>query len=350
MYKRQFINSRGALFNPTEGEELLDLYHAAAFKKVSWNRLGRERKLKDFLEDYIFSVVGALEVEAIRRCNFKVVLDAANGTAAKVVGPLFDFLGCKVILINEELDGDFAHPPAPSKENMKQLAAVVRNVKVDIGFAVNTDVDRVGIVTGKGTILSEEYTFPLVAAHVLKQQGEVVVTNFSTSRMIDHVAKERKARVIRTKIGEGNVVSRCIYENALLGGEGSGGVAYMPLVKGFDGFLTMALILEAMAHSGKTVEELVGLLPNYAMRKGVVSSPPEKVYHALEEVRRRYAEESPVLADGVLVSWADMWLHVRASSTEPLLRVIVEGENPQKVDRLFEDTLGLVNSTVYGKS
>ncbi len=346
----KFINARGALFNPTEGEELLDLYHAAAFKKARWNELGRERTVTGFVERYLEDTIGRLDLASLRSCNFRVAVDAGNGTAGPVVRPLFELLGCKVVLINEELDGVFARGPAPSRENMKQLAALMRHIEADVGFAVNSDVDRVGIVTESGEALSEEYTFPLVAQHVLREPGQIVVSTFSTSRMIDAVAGGRKARVVRTKIGEGNVVARCLNENAVLGGEGSGGVAYLPVVRGFDGFVTMALLLEAMAQSGKTIGELSAQLPSYTMKKGVVPSPPDRVYYALEEVRRLYRGENVVLADGVLVSWPDRWLHVRASTTEPLLRVIVEGEDAQEVERLFEDTVSLVNAVVHGKS
>jgi phosphomannomutase len=346
----KFINAGGALLNPVQGEEVLDLYHAGEFTKAPWDRLGRESELADYAAEYLAETVGRLDVASIRKARFRVVLDLGNGTCGTAVAAFFGMLGCRPILINEETLGDFARDPAPTPANMRQLASLLKHVEADVGFAVNTDVDRVGLVTDHGEALSEECTLPLVAAHVLRDSGQVVVTNLSTSQMIERVVQNHGGTLIRTKIGEGNVVFRSINEHALLGGEGSGGVAYLPIVRGFDGYLVMGLILEAMAQSGRRISELAAELPSFCMRKGVVPCSPDRVYYALEEIRRLFREEAIDLTDGVRVAWPGRWLHVRASNTEPLLRIIAEGEDQDQLDRLFDDTTAIVNAVVHGKS
>jgi phosphomannomutase len=346
----KFINEDGALLNPVQGEEVLDLYHAREFTKASWQAVGRETPIAGYGEAYLADTVGKLDLAAIRKAAFRVVIDLGNGACGSVINEFCAMLGCRPVLINEETTGDFARDPAPTPANMRQLASLLRHVSADVGFAVNTDVDRVGVVTEKGIALSEEYTLPLVADHVLRGTRAAVATNLSTSQMIERVVASHQGRLIRTKIGEGNVIASAINEGALLAGEGSGGVAYLPIVHGFDGLLVMALILEAMARSGRRLSELAGALPSFVMKKGVIPCSPDRVYGALEEIRKLYRTESVDLADGVRVTWPGQWLHVRASTTEPLLRVIAEGEDAIAVERLFADTVARVTTVVHGKS
>jgi phosphomannomutase len=346
----KFIDEDGALLNAIRGEEVLDLYHLGEYTKASWDRLGKEEEIAGYVGPYLAETVGKLDVDLIRKARLRVAVDTVNGTAGGVIREFLRFLGCTPILINEEMASDFAHDTAPSVRNMRQLVSLLRHIDVDVGFAVNTDVDRVGIVTEKGEALSEEYTFPLVADHVISSRGASVVTNLSTSMMVERVVERHGGRLVRTKIGEGYVIFRAINEDAILAGEGSGGVAYMPVSRAFDGFLTMALVLEAMARSGHRVSELAARLPTFVMKKGEIPCSPDRVYSVLEEFRGSYLHEQIDLADGVRVAWPDQWVHVRASNTEPILRVIAEGEDPERVERLFADTLFRVNTVVHGKS
>jgi len=346
----KFIDEEGALLNSVRGEALLDLYHLGEHTKASWDRLGKRKEAAGYVDAYLADTVGRLSVAAIRAAKFRVAVDLVNGTAAVAIREFLGFLGCEPILINAEMDRDFAHDPAPNARNMRQLEALLGHIRADAGFAVNTDVDRVGIVTEKGVALSEESTFPLVADHVLAGGGAVAVTNLSTSMMVDRVAERHGARIVRTKIGEGNVIFRAINEDAVLAGEGSGGVALMPVSRAFDGFLTMALVLEAMAAGGRPISDLAGRLPAFLMKKGEIPCSPDRVYHVLEEFRGFYRCEEVDLTDGIRVTWPGHWIHVRASNTEPILRVIVEGEDPERVERDFADTLFRVNTVVHGKS
>ncbi len=346
----KFIDEDGALLNSIRGEEVLDLYHLGEYTKAAWNHLGREEPVAGYVGPYLADVVGKLDVDSIRKARLRVAVDTGNGTAGGVIREFLRFLGCTPILINEEQASDFAHDPAPCVRNMRQLRSLLQHIDVDVGFAVNTDVDRVGIVTEKGEALSEEYTFPLVADHVISMRGATVVTNLSTSMMVERVVENHGGRLVRTKIGEGYVIFRAVNEDAVLAGEGSGGVALMPVSRAFDGFLTMAIVLESMAHSGHRVSELAARLPAFVMRKGEIPCSPDRVYSVLEEFRRSYRDEHVDLADGVRVAWPGHWIHVRASNTEPILRVIVEGEDAERVERVFAETLFRVNTVVHGKS
>lgn len=346
----KFINDEGALLNPIQGEEVLDLYHLGEFTKAEWNELGKETPIDDFVEPYLNDILGGLNLEAIRKANFCVAVDAGNGTAGIIMEKLLPFLGCKPIMINDERRGDFAHPPSPRPENMRQLASLLKHVSAEVGFAINSDADSVGIVTEKGESLSEECTFPLVADHLLNGNDGITLTNLSTSMMIEQVVARHGGRLIRTKIGEGNVLFAAVNENALLAGEGSGGVAYMPVVRAFDAFHSLARILEAMAVRGQPISALRADLPTFVMKKGVVPAPPDRIYNALEVIRDRYRGGEIDLTDGVRVQWPGQWLHVRASNTEPVIRVIAEGEDEDQVDRLFRNTMLSVKTVVHGKS
>lgn len=346
----KFIDADGALFNAIRGEEVLDLFHLGEFNKAGWDELGRETAITDFVRDYLNDTFGTLDLEAIRKENFKVIIDLGNGAGGVLIQDFCKLLNCEVILINDETTGEFIRKPAPSPANMVQLSCLLRNLTADIGFALNTDVDRVGIVTEAGQALSEEYTFCLVADHILKQNQGMVVTNYSTSMMIEHIVQQRGGTLIRTKIGEGNILFRAINENAMLGGEGSGGVAYLPINRAFDGFLTMAFILESMALNRKPISALIEDMPAFTMEKGQIACASDRVYNVLEELREQHLNDDVDLTDGLRVVWDDMWLHVRASNTEPLIRVIVEGKDAAKTKRFFSDTMAKVNTIVHGKA
>jgi phosphomannomutase len=346
----KFINSDGALLNPIQGEEVLDIYHLGEYTKAAWNRLGKERFVDGYVEPYLTDILGGLDLIAIRKARFRVAVDVGNGTAGTVIRDLLGFLECEPVVINEERTGEFAHSPSPRPANMRQLASLLSHLEVHAGFAINSDADSVGLVTEKGETLSEECTFPMVADHLLAGKNGTTITNLSTSMMIEKVVEEHGGRLLRTKIGEGNVLFAAVNEDALLAGEGSGGVAYMPVVRAFDAFHSLARILEAMAKTGKSMTELRARLPEFVMRKGVIPASPDRVYYALEEIRQRYREEDTDLTDGVRIQWNGQWLHVRASNTEPVIRIIAEGEDEDTVNRLFSDTVLSVKSVVHGKS
>ncbi len=344
----KFLGADGALLNAVNSEELLDIYHARDFIRAPWDGLrGWEPASEDLPARYLDHILASLDVEAISARNFRVAVDFCNGAGLPVVARLLGELGCTLIPLNEEPDGIFAHAPAPTAANMRQLAALMKHLQVDLGAAINIDGDRIGFVTAEGEPLTEEHTLPLVAAHMLARQPGPVVTNLSTSRMVDTVAEAAGQPVVRTMIGEGHVMGRAQAERAVLAGEGSGGVSLLPIATTFDAFLTLGLVLEAMAASSEPLAALADRLPRYAVRKGTVSCPPNLVYHVLEGFHDHYRRAHLDLTEGVHAAWHDGWIHVRASNTEPLLRIVAEADSDARADKLFDEAMTFVSQAAF---
>lgn len=344
----KFVGPDGVLLNSVKSEELLDIYHAANFLSASWSELRAVAESPDVVDRYEEHILSSLDTKAIRKRRFKVAVDFCNGACHSVTTRVLKTLGCTLFPLNEEPTGQFAHAPAPSQPNMRQLATLVRCLEVDLGVAMNVDGDRVGFVTGQGTALSEEYSLPLAAEVRLARREGPVVTSYSSSRMIDTVAERYGQKALRTLVGEGYVLDRGLYEGAVLAGEGCGGIAMLPSSMTYDGLLTLGLVLESLAISGRTLAEQVADLPHLAICKGELACPAELVYRALDGFRTRYADRSPSTTDGVMVEWDDAWLHVRASNTEPLMRVICEAQSAKRASALFEDSMNFARRKAFG--
>lgn len=331
----KFVGASGALLNAVNSEDLLDIYHARSFLQAGWDGIRRVREAPEVYDRYLDGVVAAVNADAIRDRAFRVAIDFCNGSAARAGLDLLERLGCRALPLNEEPTGEFAHAPAPSPSNMRQLAGLIRYLEADLGAAINIDGDRIGLVTADATALSEEMVLPLTARHLLFHRPGLVVTNLSTSRKIDAVARQFGQTVIRTQVGEGYVVDRAILEGAVIGGEGNGGVAPMPVSATFDALHTLAIVLEAMALSDLSLADLAKRVPVTHMLKGELACPPDRVHSVLDRFAGMYRDAQPDATDGIRFDWPDAWLHVRASNTEPLLRVIAEADTPERADDLF---------------
>jgi phosphomannomutase len=344
----KFIGPDGALLNVAKSEEMLDIYHSSKFLLASWDRIRPVATEMKIPERYLEHLIAALDAEAIRSCHFRVAVDFCNGACAAMAAKFLEVLGCTLLPVNEEPNGQFAHPPAPSVTNMRQLAAIMRWLQADLGAAINVDGDRIGFVTREGTALSEEFALPLAAEIRLKRRPGIIATSLSTSRMIDALARSFGQKVIRTSVGENHVIDLGLAEGAVLAGEGCGGVAALPTSMTFDALLTLGFVLQLMASSGGSLADLSNKLPHYFMRKRQIPCPPNLVYKVLDRFRARYADQSPDCSDGIWVSWQDGWLHVRASNTEPLLRIIAEAESAERVDALVADAMNYAHRATYG--
>jgi phosphomannomutase len=333
----KFFGPDGALLNAAKNEELLDVYHGAAFAFAAWDRLQPVETAPGVEDRYLAHLAGALDVGPIRERRFRVAVDFTNGACGAVGARFLESLHCTLLPVNAEPTGEFAHPPAPTAANMRQIATLARCFGADLGAALNVDGDRVGFVTGEGAALSEEYSLPLAAMPRLRRRPGPVVTSYSTSGMVEALARDHGQRVIRGPVGESHVVDLGLAEGAVLAGEGSGGVAVKPLDVAYDGLLALGLVLEEMAVSGRSVADLAASLPRLFMRKRELPCPPNVVYKVIERFRRHHAGDGPDCTDGVRLSWDDAWLHVRASGTEPLLRIIAEAPDPERADVLAED-------------
>jgi phosphomannomutase len=336
----KFIGPDGALLSPVKSEELLDLYHASHFRLVPADRLRPAPAEADVHARYLDHLLAAVDVEAIARRRLKVAVDLCNGPLGPLTGSYLQALGCAYVPINQEPTGRFAHRPAPSVANLGELAAATHRVGADLGAGINVDGDRLGLVTATGEALSEEYGLPLAAAARLRRRPGPVVTNLSTSSMVEAVARAAGQVVLRSPVGESHVIDQGLSENAVLAGEGNGGAAVLPTSMTFDALLTLGLVLEEMAVGPAALCELRDRLPRLHMLKHELPCPPNVVYRVVDSFRARHGAANPDCSDGVRVTQAAGWLHVRASNTEPLLRIIVEANGREEARALLDEAIG----------
>lgn len=344
----KFFGPDGALLNAVKSEELLDLYHGSAFARASWDRLRPVERAPGIEARYLEHLESALDVPPIRERRFRVAVDFTNGACGDVASRFLEALGCTLLPVNAEPTGEFAHPPAPTTANMRQIATLARCFNADAGAALNVDGDRIGFVTADGVPLSEEFSLPLAAMPRLRRRPGPVVTSLSTSGMVEALAREAGQRVIRGPVGESQVVDLGLAEGAVIAGEGSGGIAVLPHGVAYDGLLALGLVLEEMATSGRTLAALAASLPALHMRKRELPCPPNLVYKVIERFRRHHAHESPDGTDGVRLVRGDAWLHVRASGTEPLLRLIAEAPDQSRADALVEEAAIFARRVMHG--
>jgi phosphomannomutase len=334
----KFIGPDGTPLNPVRSRELFDIYHGSNFLTASRDHLQSVETESRVTDRYVEHLLSCLNTDLIQQQEFSLAIDFCNGACFSVAKKFFGELHCEMKALNEEPADAFAHSPEPTKKNMSQLSTFVQGLDVDLGAAVNVDGDRVAFVTEAGIPLSSEVTLPVVARNRLSRRPAPVVTNLSTSRMIDEVAKTQGQIVLRTAVGESHVIDRGFDEGATIVGEGSGGVSALPVTSTFDSLLALGMVLETMATEGKTLAELAADLPRFHMRKGAIRCLPVQAYRTLDTLRRQYADSSPDLSDGLRVDWEDAWLHIRSSSTEPVLRIIVEAKEKERAISLFRET------------
>jgi phosphomannomutase len=344
----KFFGPDGAMLNVAKNGELLDVYHGAAYELATIDRLLPVEAAPEVQDRYLDHLASALDVDLIRDRGFRVALDFNNGVCGALASRFLERLRCTLLAVNAEPTGDFAHPPAPTAANMGQLAALARRSGADLGAAFNVDGDRVGFVTADGDALSEEYSLPLAATPRLRRRPGPVVTSYSTSGMVESLARALGQRVVRGPVGESQIVDLGLAEAAVIAGEGSGGVVVLPLNVAYDGLLTLGLVLEEMAASGRTLAALAAGLPSLFMRKREVPCPPNLVYRVLDRFRRYHAGDDPDCADGVRLAWGDSWLHVRASGTEPLLRIIAESPDRRRAETLVEEATVFARGMTFG--
>lgn len=237
---------------------------------------------------------------------------------------LLERLGCDVTVINLEPDGRFPRPPEPVAENLGELETLVSQSGADVGFAVDPDVDRLAIVANDGRAIGEDYTLALAARVVLGQQPGTVVTNLSTSRIVDDVAARTGSRVVRAPVGEVNVAIRMREEQAVVGGEGNGGVILPGLHLGRDAPLAAALVLQLLSDGEQSLSEIVSDYPRYAIVKDKLDRPSVALDSVYDALRSSFSDANVDTQDGLRLSWPDRWVHIRPSGTEPIVRVIAE--------------------------
>ena len=337
----KFVRKDGIFLNKDEAERLIEIYEKRSF--IASAKMGSIKVQDKPLDPHIKKVLGCIDVQGIRKRKFKVVLDSCNGAGSLITVKLLKELGCEVIELYTDTKKPFPHNPEPVPANLKDLCEKVENSGADIGFAQDADADRLAVVTEKGVAPGEEYTLAIAAEHILsknKVSSPKVVTNLSTSMMVDDIAKKYGAIVIRTRIGEVNVAEEMVKQKALIGGEGNGGVMYPGVGYSRDSLIGMGIILDSLSRSGKKISEVIDSLPKYFIVKEKIDcSSKDEAAVLLDKVAASFAGEAIDRTEGIKVILKNAWVHVRASNTEPVIRVIAEAETQNKARELIRLSL-----------
>jgi phosphomannomutase len=336
----KLLNSEGEFLNDKEGKEVLSIAESENFVFAEIDNLGKIYNNNTYDMKHINKVCALklVDLKAIADANFTVAVDAVNSVGGVIIPKLLKALGVKnIIELNCEPSGKFAHTPEPIPENLTQISELMKNSKADVGFVVDPDVDRLAIVMENGDMFVEEYTLVSIADYVLSQTPGSTVSNLSSSRALKDVTNAHGCKYTAAAVGEVNVVEQMKRSNAIIGGEGNGGVIYPELHYGRDALVGVALFLTLLAKSGKKVSELKATYPAYEISKNKVELKYGMDVDAiLEAVKSKYSNEKITDIDGVKIDFADSWVHLRKSNTEPIIRIYSEASTMEKANALAE--------------
>ena len=334
----KFIGPSGLFLDGAEAKQMRDVVESN-FPRATWDKLGTVTQDKDAAREHIERILALpfLDVDGIRKREFRVALDCVRGAGGTFMPILLELLGCKLATINMQPDGRFPRPPEPIAENLGELQKLVQDSHCEIGMAVDPDVDRLALVSDEGVAVGEDYTLALAAKEVLRHRKGVVVTNLSTSRIVDDIAAEAGTRVIRAPVGEVNVATRMRAENAPIGGEGNGGVILSELHLGRDAPVGAALVLQLLLEESKPLSKIVAQYPRYIIFKDKLDRPNAPLDAVYEALRKNFTDAEVDTQDGLRLTWPDRWVHIRPSGTEPIVRVIAEAPTAEAAEQLVRD-------------
>ena len=335
----KFVRGDGLYLSSIQGEELLDIFHQGAFERAGWDRMATRVGEEDAIPHHLEALAARFDTAAVRARRLRVAVDCGNGSCARLVPRWLEALGCEVLPINDDPSLPFPRLPEPSVATAAQARAIVLAGHADLGLVLDADGERLSLVDETGRPLSDELTLPLAAAAALARRRGPIVTNVSTSGVVERVAARFGATVVRTPVGQAFVSEAILEHRAVLGGEGNGGVAVPEVHATHDSAAAVGLLLEHLAHSGRTLCALVADLPTSVVRKLAVPVAPRLLFSALQEFREAIGEVEGATVDqtdGVKIVWPDGWVHVRASNTQSLLRVIAEADDAARAQELAD--------------
>lgn len=342
----KLLNEHGEFLNAAEGNEVLRIAEAEEFEFADVDHLGQVLVDQTYDQKHIEHVLGLklVDVEAIKAAHFRVVIDAVNSVGGRVIPALLHALGVEEIFkLHCAPHGRFSHNPEPIPENLTEIAALVPDAKANVGFVVDPDVDRLAIVCENGEMFNEEYTLVAVADYVLSQTPGNTVSNLSSSRALRDVTHAHGCSYQAAAVGEVNVTTKMKETNAVIGGEGNGGVIYPASHYGRDALVGIALFLTYLAKKKMKVSELKATYPPYFISKQKVQLTPEiDVDAILAKVKERFAQYDITDIDGVKIDFPDKWVHLRKSNTEPIIRIYSEAHTMKEAEELGGELISII--------
>lgn len=349
----KLLNGKGEFISGEDGQAILDLAESADYNFSEVKKIGKYTTQDHYIQKHIDMVIDLpmVDVAAIRERKFKVVVDAVNSTGGIAIPKLLKSLGVAEV---RELycypDGNFPHNPEPLPENITHISNELANGQYDLGFVVDPDVDRLAIVNEDGTPFGEEYTLVAVADYILSQQKGNTVSNLSSTRALRDVTEKRGGKYEASAVGEVNVVTKMKETNAIIGGEGNGGIIYPELHYGRDALVGIALFLTHLAKFGKSCSQLRSTFPSYHISKNKIELTPDiDVDGILEAIQERYKNQPINSIDGVKVEFDKEWVHLRKSNTEPIIRIYSESDSESKAEHLAQKMISDIKEIIAYK-
>ncbi len=345
----KLLNHKGEFIDAKDGAEVLKLVDSEDFNYAEVDDLGKYETREDAFDIHIKKILALpmVDAEAIRTKKYKVVLDAVNSTGGLAIPQLLEELGCEVVKLYCEPNGHFPHNPEPLKEHLTDICELVKKENADVGVVVDPDVDRLALIDEKGEMFGEEYTLVAVADYLLKHKKGAAISNLSSSRALRDVAHQHDSEYFASAVGEVNVVTLMKEKNAVIGGEGNGGIIYPDLHYGRDSLVGVALFLTHLAKENKTVSELRASYPAYYMGKKKIELTPEiDVDAVLTKMEQEYQSEEVSTVDGVKIDFAENWVHLRKSNTEPIIRIYTEAKSQKEADQLADQMISKIKELI----
>ena len=334
----KLLNGKGEFINSEEGQKVLEIAAKEEFDFVAVDKLGNVINGGDVLQKHINAILSydLVDAAAIKKAKFKVVVDAVNSTGAIAVPAMLKALGVKdIVVLNEEVTGKFAHNPEPLPEHLTELSAEVVKHNADLGIAVDPDVDRLCFVCEDGTMFGEEYTLVAVADYVLSKRKGNTVSNMSSTRALRDVTEKHGGQYYPSAVGEVNVVNKMKAVNAVIGGEGNGGIIVPDLHYGRDALIGIALFLTHLAQSKKSIKQLRNTYPDYFMSKNKITLENSvDVKGVFEKIKTKYKNQPINSEDGLKIEFDTDWVHLRTSNTEPIIRIYAESNFETTADNI----------------
>lgn len=347
----KLLNNNGEFINAAQGASLLEMIKKQDFEYPDVTKTGTYEKQDGWIEKHVEQVLAMslVDVEAIKNADLSVAVDPVNSTGALAIPVLLEALGVKKVkMINGEPTGFFAHNPEPLKQHLTEICGLIKSEKVDLGIVVDPDVDRLALITEEGEMFGEEYTLVAIADYYMMEKPGPTVSNLSSSRALRNVTEDKGQVYEASAVGEVNVVTKMKEIGAVIGGEGNGGIIVPELHYGRDSLAGIALFLSYYVKKGKKMSELKASYPHYEMAKNKVELKAGMNPDALIKVmQEKYANENLNTVDGLKIDFAEGWVHLRKSNTEPIIRIYTEADSKDAAEALakrFENELMLLAS------